>query len=228
MSAAFAVIRCMRQLVGGRAVKNGAASASAMGRFETLMLDATRQSRRARRPARALDRCGPRPSATQEHYPGHGQFREPGARRSGGCGLERAFPIEASAPAVRVQPLGDLERCSLRPGNVHSAEDSERVPKPVLARYTPATRPSIMRRRFCADAAFAIPALFESCSRMRVGIYANPASRATPKLYQRIAWLMKRRPGLLPHHVVRRFTSFHYRAKSWPGRFRRSRPGIPI
>ena len=27
---------------------------------------------------------------------------------------------------------------------------------------------------------------------------------------------MKRRPGRPPHHVVRRFTSFHYRAKSWP------------
>jgi hypothetical protein len=33
-----AVIRVMRQLIGGRAVKRGAASASAMGRFETATL----------------------------------------------------------------------------------------------------------------------------------------------------------------------------------------------
>jgi hypothetical protein len=32
-------------------------------------------------------------------------------------------------------PFGDLERCVLRPGNVHSADSWESVLKPVVARY---------------------------------------------------------------------------------------------
>jgi hypothetical protein len=57
--------------------------------------------------------------------------------------------------------FGDLERCALRPGNVHSADGWEEVLRPVLARYSAKARPSITRRRFRADAAFAIPALFD-------------------------------------------------------------------
>jgi hypothetical protein len=31
--------------------------------------------------------------------------------------------------------FGDLERCALRPGNVHSADEWDGVLKPVVARY---------------------------------------------------------------------------------------------
>ena len=41
--------------------------------------------------------------------------------------------------------FGDLERCALRPGNVHSADGWEDVLRPVLARYSSDTRPSIKR-----------------------------------------------------------------------------------
>ena len=57
--------------------------------------------------------------------------------------------------------FGDLEICALRPGNVHSADGWEAVLTPVLARYSASARPSITRRRFRGDSAFASPALFD-------------------------------------------------------------------
>src|SRR5271155_722552 len=49
--------------------------------------------------------------------------------------------------------FGDLERCALRPGNVHSADGWEGVLKPMLARY----RGTVSRVYFRADAGFANP-----------------------------------------------------------------------
>jgi hypothetical protein len=109
--------------------------------------------------------------------------------------------------------FGDLERCALRPGNVHSADGWEDVLRSVLARYSAKARPSITRRRFRADAAFAIPALFDLLE--AEGWDYAIRIKGNPKLHERISWLAKRRPGRPPHHVVRHYTSFHYRAKSW-------------
>ena len=166
----------MRQLVGGRAVKNGAASASAMGRFETLMLTRPETAALEDLPGRWIDVVHDRrPSKSitldmdSSESPVHGD--QEGAAWNG------HFQSKCLHPLFVFNHFGDLERCSLRPGNVHSAEDWERVLKPVLARYTPATRPSIMRRRFRADAAFAIPALFELLED-EVGT-TRSASRAT-------------------------------------------------
>jgi len=38
-------------------------------------------------------------------------------------------------PLFVFNQFGDLERCALRPGNVHSADGWEQVLKPVIARY---------------------------------------------------------------------------------------------
>lgn len=56
-------------------------------------------------------------------------------------------------PLFVFNQFGDLERCALRPGNVHSADGWEDVLKPMLARYSAEARPSITHRRFRADAA---------------------------------------------------------------------------
>jgi Transposase DDE domain group 1 len=53
--------------------------------------------------------------------------------------------------------FGDLERCSLRPGNVHSADGWDGVLKPVVARY----QGNISRNYFRADAGFANPEVYE-------------------------------------------------------------------
>ena len=116
-------------------------------------------------------------------------------------------------PLFVFNQFGDLERCALRPGNVHSADGWEDVLRPVLARYSAKVRSSITRRRFRADAAFAIPALFDLLE--SEGWDYAIRIKGNSKLNERISWLAKRRPGRPPNHVVRQYTSFHYRAKSW-------------
>ena len=104
----------MRQLVGGRAVKRGAASASAMGRFETAMLTRPENLAALDRSPRPLDRRHSRSPPAEGRHARHGQFREPCPRRSGGGHVERPLPLEVPAPAVRVQPVR-------RPGEMRSA-----------------------------------------------------------------------------------------------------------
>ena len=55
------------------------------------------------------------------------------------------------------QGFGDLERSSLRPGNVHSADDWEGVLKPVVVRY----KGRKVRLYFRGDAAFASPEIYD-------------------------------------------------------------------
>ena len=177
----------MRQLVGGQAIKNGAASASAMGRFETDMLT------RSETIAALIDLPGRWINAVHDKRP------------------SKVVTLDMDSSESRVH--GDLERSVLCPGNVHSADGWEDVLKPVLARYTTKARPSITRRRFRADAAFAIPALFDLLE--AEGWDYAIRLKGNPKLHEQIDWLTKRGPGRPPNHVVRHHTSFHYRAKSW-------------
>jgi len=203
----------IRQVVGGRAVKRGAASASAMGRFETAML--TRPANLAMLadlPGRWIDAVHDRrpPKVVtldmdSSESPVHGD--QEGAMWNG------HFRSKCLHPLFVFNQFGDPERCALRPGNVHSADGWEAVLRPVLARYSAEARPSISRRRFRADAAFAIPALFDLLE--AEGWDYTVRIKGNPKLHERIAWLAKRRPGRPPHHVVRHYTSFHYRARSW-------------
>ena len=53
--------------------------------------------------------------------------------------------------------FGDLERCALRPGNVHSADGWKEVLDPVVQRY----RGKVTRIYFRADAAFAMPEVYD-------------------------------------------------------------------
>ena len=60
-------------------------------------------------------------------------------------------------PLFVFNQFGDLERCALRPGNVHSADGWKNVLKPVVARY----RGKVSRIYFRADAGFANPDIYE-------------------------------------------------------------------
>ncbi len=60
-------------------------------------------------------------------------------------------------PLFCFNQFGDLERCALRPGNVHSADGWREVLEPVIDRY----RDRKLRRSFHADAAFAKPEIYE-------------------------------------------------------------------
>jgi hypothetical protein len=60
-------------------------------------------------------------------------------------------------PLFVFNQFGDLERCSLRPGNVHSADGWDVVLKPVVERY----QGKVSRIYFRADAGFANPEVYE-------------------------------------------------------------------
>jgi hypothetical protein len=104
---------------------------------------------------------------------------------------------------------GDLERCALRPGNVHSADEWEAVLKPVVARYQ-ASATSIA---FRGDAAFAQPGMYEylefECIEYAIRLPANQILQAE------ISHLLKRPVGRPAHYVQRLYKSFRYQAASW-------------
>ena len=105
--------------------------------------------------------------------------------------------------------FGDLERCALRPGNVHSADGWQDVLDPVVARY----RGKVSRIYFRADAAFAMPGVYEYLEDKRIKYAIRlPANRV---LQERIGHLLKRPVGRPPNHVRRSHASFSYQAGSW-------------
>ena len=105
--------------------------------------------------------------------------------------------------------FGDLERGALRPGNVHSADGWQDVLDPVVARY----RGKVSRIYFRADAAFAMPGVYEYLEDKRIKYAIRlPANRV---LQERIGHLLKRPVGRPPNHVRRSHASFSYQAGSW-------------
>ena len=67
------------------------------------------------------------------------------------------FACTCYHPLFVFNQFGDLERCALRPGNVHSAHGWRDVLEPVVTRY----RDKQLRRFFRGDAAFALPDIYE-------------------------------------------------------------------
>src|SRR5918912_1165280 len=199
----------MRWIVGGRAVAHKAASASQMGRFETEVL--TRDTNlsalcdlsghwidavHARRPVKmiVLD-------MDSSVSPTYGDKE--------GSAYNGHFGCICYHPLFVFNQFGDLERCALRPGNVHSAEGWRAVLEPVIARY----RDGVKRRYFRADAAFASPELYECLEAEGYGYVIRLPANAV--LQKRIAHLLKRPVGRPPHEVRRFYASFRYQAQSW-------------
>jgi hypothetical protein len=199
----------MRWIVGGRAVTQTAASASQMGRFETEVL--TQEANlnaladlsgrwidavHARRPVKAvvldMDSSVSPTFGEQEGSAYNGHF---------GCTCYH--------PLFVFNQFGDLERCALRPGNVHSAEGWREVLEPVVARY----RDKLKRRYFRADAAFASPEVYEFLEAKGYGYAIRLPANAV--LQRRIAHLLTRPVGRPPHEVRRFYASFRYRAQTW-------------
>ena len=112
-------------------------------------------------------------------------------------------------PLFLFNQFGDLERSSLRPGNVHSADDWESVLKPVVVRYQGRN----LRRYFRGDAAFALPNLYEYLEAEGF-LYAIRLPK-NQILQASIAHLLTRPVGRPPNHVLRFYASFSYRAGSW-------------
>jgi hypothetical protein len=199
----------MRWVVGGNAPMGRGASASQMGRFETEWLtrpanltaladlpgqwiDAVHQRRQPRVIVLDMDSSESPTYGEQEGSAYNGHF---------GCTCYH--------PLFVFNQLGDLERCALRPGNVHSADGWREVLEPVVARY----RGRVKRLYFRGDAAFANPEVYEFLEAVGMGYAIRlPANRV---LQDKIGYLLKRPVGRPPQEVRRYYSSFSYRAGSW-------------
>jgi len=112
-------------------------------------------------------------------------------------------------PLFVFNQLGDVERCALRAGNVHSADGWRAALEPVIARY----RGIVKRLYFRGDAAFANPEMYEFVEAEGIGYTIRLPANSV--LQNTIGYLLKRPVGRPPHAVRRYFVSFRYQAQSW-------------
>ena len=112
-------------------------------------------------------------------------------------------------PLFVFNPEGDCLAAKLRPGNVHSAEGWDDVLLPIIERYRRRRQRVVVR----ADAAFAMPALYEALERR--GVRYAIRLPANDVLERQIADLLTRPRGRPSHAPLVRYRSFHYQAASW-------------
>ena len=200
----------MRQVVGGRAVDAQAASASQMGRFETETL-ALPENREALADLNGqwIDRFHDRDGLKyivldidSSVSPTHGDQE--------GSAWNGHFDCTCYHPHFLLNQFGMLERYALRNGNVHSADGWRDVLDPVITRYA---KRDIMRF-FRADAAYAIPALYERLE--EAGYFYAIRLPSNAVLKEKIAHRLTRPVGRPSQTKVKRlYEDFEYQAQSW-------------
>lgn len=199
----------MRWVVGDRAITGSAASASQRGRFETEWL-ARPENLVALTdlPGRWIDKVPPRrPPRVIGLDMDSSESPTYGAQE--GTAYNGHFGGTCYPPLFVFNPLGDLERCALRPGNVDSAAGWRDVLEPVVARY----RGAVKRLYFRGDAAFANPEIYEFLEAEGYGYAIRlPTNRV---VQEKIGYLLSRPVGRPPLEVRRDYASFTYQAQSW-------------
>jgi hypothetical protein len=199
----------MRWVVGGGAPMGRAASASQMGRFETEWLA------RPENLAGLADLPGQWIDTVHRRRPPKSIVLDMDSSESPTYGVQEGsaynghFGCTCYHPLFVFNQLGDLERCALRSGNVHSAAGWRDVLEPVVVRY----RGTVKRRYFRGDAAFANPEIYEFLEAESYGYAIRLPTN--PVLQGKIGYLLKRPVGRPPQEVRRFFASFSYRAGSW-------------
>jgi len=199
----------MRWIVGGKAAHGCAASPSQMGRFETKWLAVPENLAaltnlsgqwidrvHARRPPRGIVL-----DIDSSVSPTHGEQEM--------SVWNGHYECTCYHPLFLFNQFGDLERCSLRPGNVQSADEWDAMLKPVLARY----QGKVSRIYFRADAAFAMPGVYEFLE--AEGIKYAIRIPANQVLQDRIGYLLTRPVGRPANEARRSYANFTYQAGSW-------------
>jgi len=197
----------MRWVVGDHAITRSAASASQMGRFETEWLSRPENlAALADLPGQWIDKMHHRRpprivvlDMDSSESPTYGE--QEGSAYNGHFGCTCYHPLFVFNQLV--------ERCPLRPGNVHSADGWRVVLEPVVARY----RDTVKRLYFRGDVAFANPEIHKFLEAEGTSYAIRlPANRV---LQDKIGHLLKRPVGRPPHDLRRYFASFSYQAQSW-------------
>jgi hypothetical protein len=201
----------MRAIVGREGLERLAASSSQMGRFETewLATEANLETL-ADLPGAWIDQIHERKpprdivlDMDSSESPTHGQQEGSDWNGHFGCTCYHSLFV--------FNQYGDLERCLLRAGHVHSAEDWRLALEPVIARYGERG----VDLYFRADAAFAKPEIYELLE--HEGIRYAIRLPANQVLQRRIEHLLTRPVGRPPKKPIVSYASFRYQAKGWTG-----------
>jgi Transposase DDE domain group 1 len=199
----------MRAIVGREGMDRPAASTSQMGRLETEWL-ATEGNLGA-----LADLSGAWIDRVHQRRPPDGIILDMDSSESPTHGQQEGsvwnghFGCTCYHPLFIFNQFGDLERCVLRPGNVHSAEGWRALLEPVIARYCKRG----LNLYFRGDAAFAKPELFELLEQEGIGYAIRLPANSV--LQERISHLLTRPVGRPPKKPQAFFASFHYQARSW-------------
>ena len=199
----------MRAIVGREGLDRPAASTSEMGRFETEWLANEANL------AALTDLSGAWIDRVHRRRPPDGIIFDMDSSESPTFGQQEGstwnghFRCTCYHPLFVFNQFGDLERCTLRPGNVHSAEGWREVLEPVIARY----RGRGLVLYFRGDAAFAKPELYELLE--AEGIAYAIRLPANSVLQERIGHLLTRPVGRPPKKPQVFHASFTYQAQSW-------------
>jgi hypothetical protein len=196
-------------IVGGKAAQGCAAWPSEMRRFETQWLAAPRNF------AALADLSGQWIDLVHGRRPPRGIVLDMDSSMSPTHGEQENSVWNGHYACTCYHPLfvfnqfDDLERSALRPGNVHSADGSEGVLRPVVARY----QGKVSRLYLRADAGFASPEVYEFLEAERIKFAIRlPANQV---LQSKIGYLLKRPVGRPPNEVRRLHANFSYQAGSW-------------
>src|SRR5215210_1032151 len=199
----------MRAVIDRGGLDRRAASTSQMGRFETGWLTSEANlAALADLSGAWIDRVHARRPQTTIVLDLDSSVSETHGEQEGSA-YNGHFGCTCYHPLFVFNQFGDLERCALRPGNVHSADGWRAVLAPVVSRY----RGKVKHLYFRADAAFAGPEIYEFLEAQGIKYAIRlPANRV---LQESIAFLLRRPVGRPPHEVRRFHASFRYQAASW-------------
>ena len=199
----------MRVVVGRQGSERKAASTSEIGRFETETLTEEKN-------LKGLDQMNyhwvERAMAHTQHRrvildmdssesPVHGQ--QEGAAYNG------HFECVCYHPLFLFNQFGDCEAATLRPGNVHSADDWQELLEPVVKGY----RKKGLRLLFRGDAAFGKPEVYEYLEQETIGYTIRLSANAV--LQREIAHLLVRPTEWPSPKPIVSYHDFAYRAQSW-------------
>ena len=196
----------MRAIVGREGLERAAASSSQMGRFETewLATDANLEA--------LTDLSGAWIDRVNEYRPPDSIILDMDSSESPTHGEQEGsawnghFGCTCYHPLFVFNQFGDLERCLLRPGNVHSAE--WRV---VLEPVSPVTA--------SADRSSSAPTRLRQARALRAARARRHPLRhpviGQPGVARRISHLLTRPVGRPPRKPQVFFASFSYQAQSW-------------
>ena len=199
----------MRVVVGWQGPDRNAASTSEMGRFETETLTGEKNLKGL---AQMNSQWVERAMAHTQHRrvildmdssesPVHGQ--QEGAAYNG------HFECVCYHPLFLFNQFGDCEAATLRPGNVHSADDWQELLEPVVKGY----RKKGLRLLFRGDAAFGKPEVYEYLEQETIGYTIRLSANAV--LQREIAHLLVRPTEWPSPKPIVSYHDFAYRAQSW-------------